>query len=855
MQGSLGLRSGTVCARIVNARMIAGILAAELVLSACGGGSDHVVQTSVDSLAPTVPSTLHATVVTDKQVVLAWAPSTDLPNPGGTGVAGYHVYRNGTTNPIATVSATSYTDTGLTANTGYTYQVSALDQAMPVPNESPPSAPLTVTTQVPADTSAPTVPRGVKASAVTSNSITLTWSASSDLPSPGGTGVGGYYVYRNGVTTPIATVSATSYTDAGLASSTGYTYQVAAFDRVTPAANVSAPSTPLAVTTQAALDTLAPTVPSGLKASAVTSNSVALTWGASTDLPSPGGTGVGGYYVYRNGATNPITAVSGSSFTDTGLAANTYTYQVAAFDRAQPTANVSVLSAAISVTVVDNSTHTDVLTYKNDSSRTGANLTESILTTANVTSASFGLLRVLPADGAVYAQPLYLSQLMVGGSPHNVVFIITEHDSAYAYDSDTGAQLWHVPLTLSGETSSDDRSCDQISPEIGATATPVIDRSAGAIYVIAMSKDKAGAYHQRLHALDVTTGSELFGGPREVQASYPTAGGGSTTFDPGAYKERAGLLLLNGEVYTSWTSHCDDNPYTGWMIAYDQKTLAQTRVFNIAPNSDGLGPSIWMSGAAPSADSAGNIYVLAGNGVFETSLDANGFPNAQDYGNSFLKISTANNTLAVADYFTMWNEVSESAADLDLGGSGALLLPDLKDSDGDVQHLAVGAGKDGNIYVVNRDSLGKFNPARNVIWQELDLAVPNGMRSTAAYFNNNVYLSDRDAPMKSFTITAARLSHGPTAQTTVTFGYPGTVPVVSANATQNGIVWGAEVKSPGVLHAFDANNLANELYNSNQAASGRDQYGAGNKYVPPTVADGKVFMAGKAGVGVFGLLH
>jgi fibronectin type 3 domain-containing protein len=852
MQGSLGLRSGPFGARIVRAGVIAGILTAELV--GCGGGSGHVVQTSVDSLAPTVPSALHATVVTEKQVVLAWSPSTDLPNPGGTGIAGYHVYRNGTTNLIATVNATSFTDDGLMAHTGYTYQVSAVDQAAPTPNESPPSQPLTVTTNLPADTSAPTVPSGVKASAVTSNSITLTWNASTDLPNPGAAGVAGYYVYRNGVTNPIATVSTTSYTDTGLASSTGYTYQVAAFDRVTPAANVSALSTPLAVTTQAALDKVAPTVPSGLKGSAVTSSSVTLTWNASTDLPSPGGTGVGGYYVYRDGATNPIATVSGTSFTDTGLVANTYAYQVAAFDRALPTANVSVLSAAISVTVVDNSTHTDVLTYKNDSSRTGANLNESILTTANVKSASFGLLRVLPADGAVYAQPLYLSQLTVGGSPHNVVFIVTEHDSAYAYDSDSGAQLWHVPLTLSGETSSDDRSCDQITPEIGATATPVIDRSAGAIYVVAMSKDKSGVYHQRLHALDVTTGSELFGGPREIQASYPTAGGGTTTFDPGAYKERAGLLLLNGEVYTSWTSHCDDNPYTGWMIAYDQKTLAQTRVFNIAPNSDGLGPSIWMSGAAPSADSAGNIYVLAGNGVFETSLDANGFPNAQDYGNSFLKISTANNTLAVADYFTMWNEVSESAADLDLGGTGALLLPDLTDSAGAVQHLAVGAGKDGNIYVVNRDSLGKFNPTRNAIWQELDLAVPNGMRSTAAYFDSHVYLSDRDAPLKAFTITAAKLSLTPTAQTTVSFGYPGTVPVVSANGTQNGIVWGAEVKNPGVLHAFDANNLANELYNSNQAASGRDQYGAGNKYVPPTVADGKVFMAGKTGVGVFGLL-
>jgi hypothetical protein len=278
-------------------------------------------------------------------------------------------------------------------------------------------------------------------------------------------------------------------------------------------------------------------------------------------------------------------------------------------------------------------------------------------------------------------------------------------------------------------------------------------------------------------------------------------------------------------------------------------------VLNVAPNSDGLGPSIWMNGAAPAADSDGNIFVLTANGVFETSLDANGFPSAQDYGNSFLKISTANHALTVADYFTVWNEVSESAADLDLGGSGALLLPDLTDGDGAVRHLAVGAGKDGNIYVIDRDSLGKFDPKVNHIWQELDAAVAHGMWSTAAYYNNQVYLGDRDAPLKAFTIKAAKLSSSPTAQTTVTFGYPGAMPVVSANGSQNGIVWTSEIKAPGVLHAFDANNLATELYNSAEAANGRDSYGAGNKYVPPTVADGKVFMAGKTGVGVFGLLR
>jgi hypothetical protein len=268
-----------------------------------------------------------------------------------------------------------------------------------------------------------------------------------------------------------------------------------------------------------------------------------------------------------------------------------------------------------------------------------------------------------------------------------------------------------------------------------------------------------------------------------------------------------------------------------------------------------LGPAIWMSGGGPAADAAGNIYVMAANGVFETTLDANGFPNAQDYGNSFLKISTLNGTLAVADYFTMWNEVSESIGDLDLGGSGPVLLPDFADGGGAVRHLAAGAGKDGNIYVVDRDSLGKFNTSSNNIWQELDGAVSHGVRSTGAYFNGRMYWSDRDVPLKAFSISAAKLSASPTSQTSVSFGYPGTVPVVSANGISSGIVWAAEVTSPGVLHAFDASNLATELYNSNQASGGRDHYGAGNKYSTPSVADGKVFMPGKTGVGVFGLLH
>lgn len=500
---------------------------------------------------------------------------------------------------------------------------------------------------------------------------------------------------------------------------------------------------------------------------------------------------------------------------------------------------------------------TNVLTYKNDVMRTGQNLTESVLTPSNVNSATFGLLRNLMVDGKVDAEPLYLSQLSISGTAHNVVFVATENDSVYAFDADTGATLWHVSLTASGETPSDDHSCSQISPQIGVTSTPVIDPSAGAhgtMFVVAMTKDASSNYHQRLHALDVTTGAELPGSPVEVTATYQ-----STSFDPGQYAERAALLLENGTIYTTFTSHCDDGPYGGWVVAYSESALAQTGVLNVAPGASGSGyanqgPAIWMSGGGAAADANGNVYVLTGNGMFDTTLNAQGFPNGGDYGNSFVKISSSGGALSVADYFTMSNETTESQNDMDLGSGGVMLLPDLTDSTGTVRHLAVGAGKDGNLYVVNRDSMGEFNASSNNIWQELDGVLGSGIWSTPAYFNGTVYYGPQGGSLLAFSVTNARLSSAPTSQTSTQFEYPGTFPVVSANGTSDAIVWAYENAGTAVLHAYDATNLATELYNSNQAANGRDQFGAGNKFIAPAVADGKVFVASANSVAVFGLL-
>jgi outer membrane protein assembly factor BamB len=495
---------------------------------------------------------------------------------------------------------------------------------------------------------------------------------------------------------------------------------------------------------------------------------------------------------------------------------------------------------------------TDITTYKYDPARTGQNLTESLLTTSNVSATSFGLLRFLSTDGKVDAQPLYLSGLAVQGATHNVVLVATENDSVYAFDADSGAQLWKASLLGAAETPSDPvGGCGQISPQIGITATPVIDRAAGAhgtLFVVAMSKNASATYFQRLHALDVTTGAELLNGPVVISATYPTLAG-TVTFDPQQYAERAALLLSQGTIYTSFTSHCDQQPYSGWVIAYAENSLAQTAAFNAAPNSGGAGPAIWMAGGGPAADASGNVYLLTANGGFETTLNSAGFPGQADYGNSFLKLSGT--SLAVADYFAMSNEVAESSADQDLGSGGILLLPDLTDATHTTQHLAVGAGKDGNLYVVSRDSMGKFSPNANNIWQELDGVLPGGIWSTPAYYNQTLYYGPVGSSLTAFTITAAKLAPG--SATVTTFVYPGTSPVISANGTANAILWAHENASPAVLHAYDATNLTREFYNSSQAANGRDQFGAGNKFVTPAIADGKVFVGAQNGLAIFGL--
>jgi hypothetical protein len=500
-----------------------------------------------------------------------------------------------------------------------------------------------------------------------------------------------------------------------------------------------------------------------------------------------------------------------------------------------------------------------VLTYHYNVNRQGITYEETTLTTSNVNSTTFGKVGFYTVDGKVDAQPLYVNGQFINGSLNDTLYVVTENDSIYALNPNTGQQYWRASALGQGETPSDDHGCSQISPQIGITDTPVIDKAGGpngAIYFVAMTKDSSGNYHQRLHALDLTTGAELFGGPAEIQATYPGTGDGSQNgqviFAPGQFAERAGLLEYVTTIYISFTSHCDARPYTGWLMAYNARTLAQTSVIDVTPN--GNEGSIWMTGNGLAADSAGNIYFLDANGTFDTTLNSQGFPINGDYGNAFMKVATSSGTLTVADYFNMYNTVQESGADEDLGSGGCLLLPDLTDNNGQVHHLAVGAGKDTNIYVVNRDNMGKFNPNNdNAIYQEIDGVLPGGVWSSPAYFNNTVYYGDVGDNLKAFTISNAKLSTRPTSQSPETFPYPGTTPTVSANVYSNGIVWAIANSSPAVLYAYDATNLAHELYNSNQAGS-RDQFGPGNKFITPMITNGKVFVGTQTGVAVFGLL-
>jgi hypothetical protein len=497
-----------------------------------------------------------------------------------------------------------------------------------------------------------------------------------------------------------------------------------------------------------------------------------------------------------------------------------------------------------------------VTTSQYDNARTGANLSETTLTPQNVNAARFGRLFALQVDGDIYAQPLYLPGVEIPGKgKHNVVFIATEHDSVFAFDADgqPSTPLWHASF-LTGDAvrpvPASAVQCPFIRPEIGITPTPVIDRATGTLYVLARTKE-GSRYVQRLHALAVTTGAGKFGGPVEIKASVKGRGaggsGGQIEFDPLLELPRASLLLANGQVYLTWASSCDVAPYHGWVMAYDAHTLAQTAVLNTSPDAEESG--IWQSDTGPAADKDGNVYLATGNGKFD--IDAGG----RDYGDSALKLSLEKGSLQVRDFFTPFNQKELNTDDNDLGSGGPLLLPD---QPGPHPHLLMVGGKGASLYVVNRDRMGKYHPGDDSHAVQV-LRIGSGIYSAPAYWNQHVYIFAADDVLKDFAVEHGQLSALPVARGNTTFIDPGATPTVSANGSQNGIVWVLRSKgwrSPdtnAVLYAYDAANVAHQLYNSEQN-SARDRAGLCLRFNIPTVANGKVYLGAKREVDVYGLL-
>jgi Chitobiase/beta-hexosaminidase C-terminal domain len=497
----------------------------------------------------------------------------------------------------------------------------------------------------------------------------------------------------------------------------------------------------------------------------------------------------------------------------------------------------------------------NVSTYHNDAARTGQNTQETILTPANVNSNQFGKLFSVPLDGVVYAQPLYLSAININGGTHNVLYVATEHDSVYAVDADTGtiyAQVSLLPTGGSTVNSSTDLGCSDLVREVGITGTPVIDPASGTLYVVASSK-VGSTFWQYLHALDVTTLQEKLNGPVAIQASATGTGydatAGRIAFNAKRENQRPALLLDAGHVVISWSSHCDTDPYHGWVISYNATTLAQEATFNTSPNGNRNG--VWMSGAGPAADGAGNIYFATGNGTWN---------GASDLGDSIVKLSPpGGGNFSVLDYFTPYDQSTLSRDDEDLGSGGLVVLPPLLSG----QQLLAQQGKAGTIYLLDSSNLGKYcinlKPACSnndpQVMQEI-VDASTGIWGAPAYWNGNVYWAGTNDTIKAYSLNAGGsglLSVSPISQTAQSFSYPGLTPAISSNGNANGILWGLRA-SPATLYAYDATNLGNLLYTSAQAADNRDAPGSTVKFVSPVVANGKVYFGTQNSVVAYGLL-
>ena len=529
-------------------------------------------------------------------------------------------------------------------------------------------------------------------------------------------------------------------------------------------------------------------------------------------------------------------------------------------------------SASATVAITDLA---GVFTFHNSTSVDGTNTQEYALTPATVSTSTFGKLFSCPVDGASYTQPLWVPGLHIGGGIHNVIFVATQHDSLFAFDADANPRVeyWRVDLldSLHGGTEGESPvpwqdvggGAGDIQPEVGVTGTPVIDPASGTIYVVSKSENVAtGKFYQRLHALDLTTGNEKFSGPALIAASVPGMGdgssGGRVSFDPKNENQRPGLALAGGTVYLSWASHEDKKPYHGWLIGYSAADVQlQVGVFNTTPNG-GLG-GIWSSGASPAVDSSGAVYVSTGNGVFDGNKA--GGPN-NDFGDSILRLDPLTG-LTLTDWFTPDDQQTLSDNDEDLSSGGVVLLPD--QINGPVLHLLVESGKEGVVYLIDRDNMGHFQNSDNSQIVQSFNGPSQGLFGTPTFWQNSLYIGGKGDYLKQFNFdpSSGMFNPTPSSQSAQVFSFPGSTPSISSQGALNGILWAIDASQygppapgpgPAILHAYNAANLGVEYWNSSMAPNSRDQAGGAVKFVPPTIANGKVYVSTRTEIDVYGLI-
>lgn len=511
-----------------------------------------------------------------------------------------------------------------------------------------------------------------------------------------------------------------------------------------------------------------------------------------------------------------------------------------------------------------------VLTQHNDNTRAGLNDNEAALTTSNVNVQKFGRRFTLPVDDQVYAQPLVVGHVTIGGGTHNVVYVATVNNTVYAYDGDDGTRYWQKSYTAAGmrppRASDMTGACggtyQDFSGNIGIVGTPVIDAAKGTMYFVA--RNTTGTrFVQQLHAVSIVDGSELAGSPRDITATYSGTGDGSVngviTFDAQRQNQRQGLTLAGGSVYVSFSSHCDWGPYHGWVLGYDATTLQQQVVYNATP--DGYAGGMWESGAGMAADADGSLYVVTGNGSVGFNGDATSLRNRAE---SALKLTRSGSTLQVASYFTPYNYQFLNDYDLDYGGMGGLLIPNSP-------YFLTGA-KDANLYLLNKDQMGGYVASGNQVQQVVGLGGSANVHCQTAYYKGSakefVYVWSENDPLRAIPFDRASGLLVPQAQLNFSSGGPigqnGAVLSVSSNGSTDGtgILWASYAATgdaehgsrPGILRAFDANDITKELWN-NQQNPQRDNAGYYAKFAAPTIANGHVYLPTFSNqVVVYGLL-